>query len=82
MVATSRFGLFTIKQHSATRKHLSLYPQEDRSGLRKPKKRISINTNHNYHVHLTKSVSTDLTIKPDSVLTNAIGKDGVQSWLM
>ena len=33
-------------------------------------------------VHLTKPVSTDLTIKPDSVLTNPIGKDGVQSWWM
>ena len=33
-------------------------------------------------VHLPKSVSTDLTIKPDSVLTNPIGKDGVQSWSM
>ena len=33
-------------------------------------------------VHLPKSVSTDLTIKPDSVLTNPIRKDGVQSWSM
>ena len=31
-------------------------------------------------VHLPKPVSTDLTIKPDSVLTNPVGKDGVQSW--
>ena len=31
-------------------------------------------------VHLPKPVSTDLTIKPESVLTNPIGKDGVQSW--
>ena len=30
-------------------------------------------------VHLPKPVSTDLTIKPDSVLTNPLGKDGVQS---
>ena len=29
--------------------------------------------------HLPKPVSTDLTIKPDSVLTNPIGKDGVRS---
>ena len=28
-------------------------------------------------VHLHKPVSTDLTIKPDSVFTNPIGKDGV-----
>ena len=33
-------------------------------------------------VHLPKPVSTDLTIKPDSVLTNPIGKDGVQNWSM
>ena len=33
-------------------------------------------------VHLPKPVSTDLTIKPDSVLTNPIGKDGVRSWSM
>ena len=33
-------------------------------------------------VHLPKPVSTDLTIKPDSVLTNPIGKDGMQSWSM
>ena len=33
-------------------------------------------------IHLPKPVSTYLTIKPDSVLTNPIGKDGVQSWLM
>ena len=33
-------------------------------------------------VHLPKPVSTDLTIKPDSVLTNPIGKDGVPSLSM
>ena len=33
-------------------------------------------------VHLPKPVSTDLTIKPDSVLTNPMGKDGVQSLSM
>ena len=33
-------------------------------------------------VHLPKPVSTDLTIKPDSVLTNPVGKDGVRSWSM
>ena len=57
--------------------------QVDRSGLRKPKKgqvpkRITATTS----IHLPKPVSTDLTIKPDSVLTNPIRKDGVQSWLM
>ena len=29
-------------------------------------------------VHLPKSVSTDLTIKSDLVLTNPVGKDGVR----
>ena len=51
-------------------------------------KRISINTNHNYHQHSSPKPtdlnqlksSTDLTIKPDLVLTNTIGKDGVQGW--
>ena len=33
-------------------------------------------------VHLPKPVSTDLTIKPDLVLSNPIGKDGVRSWSM
>ena len=34
---TSKFGLLTIMQHSPARKHLFLYSQGDRSGLRKPK---------------------------------------------
>ena len=38
LVATSKFVLLTIRQHSATRKHLFAYPQADRSGLRKLKK--------------------------------------------
>ena len=33
-------------------------------------------------IHLPTPVSTDPTIKPDSVLTNPIGKDGVRSWSM
>ena len=83
MVATSKFGLFNIRWHSATRKHLFPYPHGDRSGLGKPKKRISITLiTATTSVHLPKPVSTDLTIKPDSVLTNPIGKDGVQSWSM
>ena len=46
-------------------------------------KRISINTNHSYHQGSSSYVSLNwLTIKPDSVLTNPIGKDGVQSWSM
>ena len=32
--------------------------------------------------HLPKPDSTNLTIKPDSVLTNPIGKDGARSWSM
>ena len=31
-------GLLTIRWQSATGKHLLLYPQGDRSGLRQPKK--------------------------------------------
>ena len=38
-------------------------------------KGLLITTNAN--VHLTKSASTDLTVKSDSVLTNPIGKDRV-----
>ena len=38
LVATSKFGLLTVRWHSATGKHLFLSPQGDRSGLRKPKK--------------------------------------------
>ena len=37
LVAFSQICLFKISQSSATRKHLFLYPQRDRSGLRKPK---------------------------------------------
>ena len=33
-------------------------------------------------VHLPKQVSTDITIKPDLVLTSRIGKDGVRRWLL
>ena len=33
-------------------------------------------------VHLPKPVSTDLKTKPYSILTNPIGKNGVQSWSM
>ena len=33
-------------------------------------------------VHLPKPVTIELTIKPDLVLTNPIGKDGVRSWSM
>ena len=32
--------------------------------------------------HFPKPVSTDLTVKSDSILINPIGKDGVWGWLM
>ena len=63
------FSLLTIRRHSATRKHLFPDPQGDRPGLRKPKKATTT-------VHLPKPVSTKVTIKPDSILTNLTGKDG------
>ena len=75
MIATSKFGFLTISEHSGTRKHLFLYPQEDRSGRRKKKASTLITATTS--LHFPKLVSTDLTIKPDSVLTNPIGKDEV-----
>ena len=53
LVATSKFSLLTIKQHSATRKYLFRSPQNDRSGL----ERISTNTNHSYHQHSSPEVN-------------------------
>ena len=81
MVATFKFGLVTIRQHSATRKFP--YTQGDRSGLRKLKKDkhstlITVTTS----THLPKPVSTDLTIESDSILTIPIGKDRVWGWSM
>ena len=49
-----------------------MYAPGDRSGLRKPKKLITTT------ISLRKSVSTDITIKSESVLTNPVGRDGVQ----
>ena len=63
-------------------KHLSLYHQGDRSGLRKPKKEASTLITVATSVHLPKSVSTDLTIKSDLVLTNLIGKMGCGTFLL
>ena len=69
--------------HSATRKHVFLYPQEDRSGLRKPEKgQASILITSTTSIHLPNLVSIDLTIKSDLVLTNPIGKDGMCGWSM
>ena len=46
-------------------------------------KRISITlVTATTSVHFPKPISTGLTIKPDSVLTNPVGKDGVRSWSM
>ena len=46
----------------------------------KSQKRISITLiTATTSFHLPKPVSTDLTIKPDSVLTNPIGKDGCEA---
>ena len=51
-------------------------------------KSVSYCRNHNYAKHfewtydLNKEVSTNLTIKSNSVLTSPIGKDGVQNWPM
>ena len=61
---------------SVTRKHLFLYRQGDRSGLRKQKKKkgqASTLILATTSTHLPKPVSTDLTIKSDSVLTNPLG---------
>ena len=49
-----KFGLLTIRWHSAIRKHLFLYPQGDRSGLRKPKKDKH---QHSYHQHSSPKIS-------------------------
>ena len=58
------------------------WPQGDRSGL-KSQRRISINTNHSYHQCSSPKASLNWSaIKPDSVLTKSIGKDGVRSWIL
>ena len=83
MVATSKFDLLSIRWHSTTRKHLFLYPQGNRSGLRMPKKGYtSTLITATTSVHFPKLVSADPTIKSDLVLTNTIGKDEVPSWSM
>ena len=65
-VATSTFGLLTIRQHSA--KHLLLYPEGDWSGLTKPKKGYaSTLITATTSIHLPKLVSTDLTTNPDLI---------------
>ena len=38
LVSNSKFGLITPNAAQCNQKHLFLYPQGDRSGLRKPKK--------------------------------------------
>ena len=75
LLPSSILLLVTIMWCSATTKHLFQYPQCDRSGLRKPKK-----DKHQHYSRLPPAfillVSNDLTINPDSVITNLIGKDG------
>ena len=52
-----------------------------RSEKAKKKKKISINTNCSYHnINLPRSVLAEPTIKPDSVLTKPIGREGLRSW--
>ena len=82
LVATSKFGLLTIRQHSVTKKHLFMYLQGDRSDLRKPKKRINININHSYHKTLALYVSLNWPNDSGSVLIKLIWKDGVQGGSM
>ena len=60
LVATSKFGLLTIRWHSAARKHLFLYPQGDRSGLGKPKK-DKHHTNQSYHQRSSPYASLNLS---------------------
>ena len=62
-----------------TRKRLLLYPQGDRSGLRKPQKeKASALVTATTSVYLPKPVSTALKIKSDLVLTSPVGKDGMR----
>ena len=71
------------RRHSETRKDLFLYPQGDRSGLRKPKKgEASTLITATASACPPKPFPTDLTIKPDSVLANPVRKDRVGGWLM
>ena len=83
LVATSKFSLFTTRWKNnwkQSRKHLFLYPQGGRSGLRKPKEKASTLITATTSIYLPKPVSTNLTINSDSVITNPIGKDGVRGW--
>ena len=79
MVATSKFGILTIRQHNATRKHLfqSVSPRQQVRSEKAKKGYASTLITATTSVLLPKPVLTDLTIKPDSVLTNPVGKDGV-----
>ena len=83
MVTTPKFGLLTIRRHSATRKHLFSYPQVNRLGLKKSKEGLaSTLIRATTRFYLPNPVLTDPTIKADSVLTNSIGKDGLRCWSM
>ena len=56
--------------------------QGDMWGVRKPKKDKHQLVTATTNVHLPKSISTDLTIKSDSILTNPIRKDEVAGRLI
>ena len=71
LVSTSRIVVLHIHlQHSATRKHIFLYFQGDRSGITKSK-RITISIINSFLQCL-------ICFYSDSVLTNPLGKDGLQ----
>ena len=81
LVATCKFGLLTIRQHSATKK--TPIPVSSRWQVRPQKAKkgeASTLVTATTSVHLPEPALTDLTIKPDPILTNPIGKNGVQSW--
>ena len=82
LIAISKFGLFTVRRHSATWKHLSLSAKGDRSSLGKPKiDKHQHYSQHTTNIHLSKSFSADLIIQIH-FLSIPIGKDGVQDWSM
>ena len=78
MVATFKFGIPTIRRHSATRKNIFLYPQGNISGVRKLKKgKASTLITAATCIHLLNPVLTDLTRNTDLVLIDPVGKDGM-----
>ena len=72
MVATSRFGLLTIRWHSAATSRYQVRSEKTKKGYTSTL--ITATTNS---VYLPKLVSSNLTIKSDLVLINPIGKNGL-----